>query len=113
MRRFNQGWIGLSLCGLLWSPAAHAVLRFEPYHHPDTYNSHKQRILSLEGSSQVNLNTASISELQMLPSMTEDLALKIVQARPYQQLEDLRFVPTLSKGHAEQLMYRWETRVRF
>lgn len=113
MRTFNRGWIGLSLCGLLWGPTAHAVLRFEPYHHPDTYNSHKQRILYLERLPQVNLNTASVSELQMLPNMSEDLALKIVQARPFQGLEDLRNLPTLSEGHAEQLMYRWESRVRF
>ncbi|MEP0894601.1 MULTISPECIES: phospholipase D-like domain-containing protein [Leptolyngbya] len=54
----------------------------------------------------VNLNTATQAELEALPGVGSGLAKRIIQARPFQSLEDLDRVPGVGKKLIERLSDR-------
>jgi competence protein ComEA len=60
-------------------------------------------------SVRVNVNTASIAELEALPGVGAKMAQRIVEGRPYARLKDLDAV----KGIGANLLKRLEPMVRF
>lgn len=62
-----------------------------------------------EANQPVNLNSASLEELQTLPGVGEVLAQRIVEARPFSSLEDVKRV----SGIGDKTVENWGDRAQF
>ena len=51
----------------------------------------------------ININSAEAGELRMLPGIGDVMALRIIEARPFKQLEDLRKVSGIGPKSYEEI----------
>lgn len=72
------------------------IKRFKP---PDIYYPRGKKIKSKK----LDLNTATFQELMLLPNVDEDLALKIIQRRPIESIQDLHRLPYMNIERMKRL----------
>lgn len=68
--------------------------------------SGNQKSRRTEKGQKININTATVSELDELPGVGPATAQKISSARPFSKLEDLTKIPRFSKSKFEKLKDR-------
>jgi DNA uptake protein ComE-like DNA-binding protein len=84
----------------------------EEYIPPEVaYAHHLQYRLRAPGK--VNLNQASLQELQCLPGVDESVGLKLMRLRPLKSFEDFQQLPYTDAKAVQRLIERLRTYVEF
>lgn len=111
----KQGFlIGLMALGMvvsLYGPAGAASFK-ENYIPPEIVYAHdlSQKVAMPR---KVNVNTASLPELQTLPGLSENIALKLMRLRPLRDIEDFYAMPWFDKREVQLLIDALRNRVEF
>jgi hypothetical protein len=62
----------------------------------------------------IDINRSSLNQLKILPGFDEDLALKILRYRPFQDIQDLyRKMPRIDRKHLQRLIEQIQPHIRF
>jgi Helix-hairpin-helix motif len=61
----------------------------------------------------LNINQADLNQLMAIPTMTENMALKIIRYRPFRQASDLNRLSALPIRERERLIRITSTRLQF
>lgn len=73
---------------------------------PEILNARQLRNTVRLSPGKVDLNTASLLELQTLPGISESVALKIVRLRPMASLQDLYLMPYVEQRLVDSLILK-------
>ncbi len=103
--------LGVFFSLAFFSSAMAATFR-EEYIPPEVaYAHHLQYRLRAPGK--VNLNQASLQELQCLPGVDESVGLKLMRLRPLKSFEDFQQLPYTDAKAVQRLIERLRTYVEF
>ena len=98
-------WLGAALPASAYS-YGEAVIPPEVLYSRDL----KQRVVV---PGKVNVNQAGLNELLTLPGMDENLALKMMRARPLKSREDFLKMPFISPRNVQLLLQQIENKIEF
>jgi competence protein ComEA len=98
------------LVGLILSGAGYLLIqrsKMQPIAFISLTATQQEKIIVTPGTDRLNLNTASIKELDALPGIGEEKAKSILEFRtkygPFRSIEDLLYVPGIGKSLFEQI----------
>jgi DNA uptake protein ComE-like DNA-binding protein len=116
MRRFKVQFapLCLSLAFLLLNAGvARAAGLWDTYIPPEVAfaDDLRQRVTVPE---KVNINRGSLSELKVLPGFDEEIALKVLRARPFEDIQDFyKKMPGLDKKSIDRLIQQVQPKILF
>lgn len=106
--------LALSLFCATWLPAAaHAHALAETYMPPELAfaDDLRQKVTIPE---KVNINRGSLNQLLVLPGFDEEIALKVMRHRPFEDVQDFyRKMPGLEKKNIDRLIQQIQPKVLF
>lgn len=106
-REFAFLTAALTALAILWlGGSAHAGLTMESYIPPEiVYADNLSQNVKLAPRGQKrDINHLSLNQLRMLPGFDENLALKVLRSRPFEDVQDFYRLPGLSKQEIDRLI---------
>lgn len=98
--------------GALMMPAASGYSLQDSYVPPEIAHTEALRP-RVTLPSKVNINTANLNQLSVLPGFDEELALKVIRHRPMAEIRDFYRIPGLEPKYLERLIQSFQPRIIF
>ncbi len=83
---------------------ARAGLTMNPYIPPEIVYADNLRQNVKLPPQKIDINHISLNQLRILPGFDENLALKVMRSRPFEDVQDLYKLPGLSKKEVDRLI---------
>lgn len=92
---------------------ARAGLTMNPYIPPEiVYADNLRQNIKLPPE-KIDINHISLNQLRILPGFDENLALKVMRSRPFEDVQDLYKLPGLSKKEVDRLIDQLQPQIIF
>jgi DNA uptake protein ComE-like DNA-binding protein len=111
--RFSIFCLGAAALSLLYVGTAKAASLWDPYIPPEVAFSDDLR-QHVTVPDKVNINHGSMSELKVLPGFDEEIVLKVLRARPFEDIQDFyKKMPGLDKKSMDRLIRQVQPKLLF
>lgn len=93
-------------------PNAQAASYMENYIPPElAFADDLRQKVKLPGK--ININRASLNQLEVIPGLDEELALKIIRTRPFENFQDFYRMPGVEKKRIDRLIKQLQPKIIF
>lgn len=103
----------LSMALLVFAPMAKAESSWSTFIPPElAYSDDLRQKITIPNT--VNINHGSLNQLMVLPGFDEEVALKIMRSRPFEDVRDFyKKMPGMSKKNIDQLIEHVQPKLLF
>jgi DNA uptake protein ComE-like DNA-binding protein len=104
--------VGFAATCVIQAQPAHAASLWDSYMPPElAYADDLRQKVKLSG--QVNINRASLNQLETLPGLDQELALKIMRHRPFENIQEFYRMSGVEKKQIDRLIRQLQPKVIF